>query len=146
LQDLFAEFKAEMEEPAAASDLETHYNLGVAFKEMALYDEAIGEFQKAQQIAVTSNDYSHVVQCCSLLATCFLEKGLPQLAVKWYQTALDSPGVDPESKPALLYEMGSAQEIAGDRQAALRSFLDVYAHNIDYRDVATRIKSLQQSE
>ncbi|MBI2816391.1 MAG: tetratricopeptide repeat protein [Acidobacteria bacterium] len=144
-QDLFAEFKAEMEEPMSAADVETHYNMGVAFKEMALYDEAIGEFQKAHQLAVTSNDYSHVVQCCSLLATCFLEKGLPQLAVKWYQTALDSPGVDVESALALRYEMGSACEIAGDRETALRSFLEVYARNIDYRDVATRIRSLQQS-
>lgn len=145
-QDLFAEFKAEMEEPAAASDVETHYNMGVAFKEMALYDEAIGEFQKAHQLAGKLNDYSNVVQCCSLLATCFLEKGLPQLAVKWYQTALDAPGVDAESVVALLYELGSAYELAGDREAALRRFLEVYARNIDYRDVATRIHSLQQPQ
>jgi pilus assembly protein FimV len=146
LEDVFAEFKAEMEEPAAAEDLETHYNMGVAFKEMALYDEAIGEFQKVHQLAAKYKDYSHVVQCCSLLATCFLGKGLPQLAVKWYQTALDSPGVDPESSLALLYEMASAYEIAGDRQAALKSFLEVYARNIDYRDVAERIHSIQQTQ
>jgi pilus assembly protein FimV len=146
LQDLFAEFKADMEEPAAAQDIETHYNMGVAFKEMALYDEAIGEFQKVHQLAVQTKDYSHVVQCCSLLATCFLEKQLPELAVKWYQTAINSPGVDPESVLALLYEMGSAQEVAGDRQAALGSFLEVYSRNIDYRDVANRIHSLQQPQ
>jgi tetratricopeptide (TPR) repeat protein len=146
LDDIFAQFKAEMEEVAADEDPETHYNMGVAFKEMALYDEAIGEFQKAQEIAQRTNDHSHVVQYCSLLATCFLEKGLPQLAVKWYQTALDTPGVDPESVPAFLYELGSAQEIAGDRQGALRSFMEVYARNIDYRDVATRIQALQQPQ
>ena len=146
LDDIFAQFKAEMEEVAADEDPETHYNMGVAFKEMALYDEAIGEFQKAQEIALRANDHSHVVQYCSLLATCFMEKNLPQLAVKWYQTALDTPGVDAESVPAILYEMGSAQEIAGDRQGALRSFMEVYARNIDYRDVATRIQSLQQPQ
>jgi pilus assembly protein FimV len=146
LDDIFAQFKAEMEEVAADEDPETHYNMGVAFKEMALYDEAIGEFQKAQEIAQRTNDHSHVVQYCSLLATCFMEKSLPQLAVKWYQTALDTPGVDPESVPAILYEMGSAQEIAGDRQGALRSFMEVYARNIDYRDVATRIQALQQTQ
>jgi tetratricopeptide (TPR) repeat protein len=113
---------------------------------MALYDEAIGEFQKVHQLASKNKDYSHVVQCCSLLAICFLGKGLPQLAVKWYQTALDSPGVDAESTLALLYEMASAYEIAGDRQAALKSFLDVYARNIDYRDVAERIRSIQQTQ
>jgi tetratricopeptide (TPR) repeat protein len=146
LDEVFADFKAGMEELPDAEDPETHYNMGVAFKEMALYDEAIGEFQKAHQIAAKANDYSHVVQYCSLLATCFLEKGLPKLAVKWYQTALDSPGLEPESVLALLYEMGSAQETAGDSEAALHSFLDVYARNIDYRDVSNRIRSLQRTQ
>ena len=145
LDDVFAEFKEDVgEHGAAEDDLETHYNMGVAFKEMALYDEAIGEFQKVHQLAESAKDYSHVVRCCSLLATCFLEKGLPQLAVKWYQTAISSPGVDAESSLALLYEMAAAQETAGDRQAALKSFMEVYARNIDYRNVAERIRDLQQ--
>ncbi|MGH9786469.1 MAG: tetratricopeptide repeat protein [Terriglobia bacterium] len=145
LDDVFAEFKEEMEEPSAvgAGDIETHYNMGIAFREMALYDEAIGEFQKAYQFADTAKDTPRVVQCCSLLATCFLEKGLPQLAVRWYQTALNAPALDAESSLALLYEVGSAQEVAGDRAAALKSFMEVYARNIDYRNVSERIRDLQ---
>ena len=112
---------------------------------MALYDEAIGEFQKVHQLAVSAKDYSHVVQCCSLLATCFLEKGMPQLAAQWYQTAINAPGVDAESSTALLYELALAQEMAGERQAALKSFMEVYARNIDYRNVSERIRELQQS-
>jgi tetratricopeptide (TPR) repeat protein len=144
LDDVFAEFRDEMDEPAAAGgDIETHYNMGVAFKEMALYDEAIGEFQKAHHLAEQAKDTSHLVQCCSLLATCFLEKGLPLLAVRWYQTALGAPGLDPDSSTALLYETGSAYELAGDRAAALKSFMEVYARNIDYRNVSERIRDLQ---
>ncbi len=146
LDDLFSEFKDDMEEPAAAGeDSETHYNMGVAFKEMSLYDEAIGEFQKVHEIAVRANDYSNVVQCCSLLATCFLGKDLPLLAVRWYQTALDAPGVDAESSMAILFEMGAAYELAGDRESALKSFMEVYARNIDYRNVAERIQDLEKS-
>jgi len=146
LDDVFAQFKEDVGEAAGAGDddIETHYNMGVAFKEMALYDEAIGEFQRVYQLGESAQDYSHVVQCCSLLATCFLEKGLPQLAVKWYQTAIDAPGVDAESSLALLYELASAQETAGDRAAALKSFMEVYARNIDYRNVSDRIRDLQQ--
>jgi tetratricopeptide (TPR) repeat protein len=147
LDDIFAEFKEDVGESASTgdADLETHYNMGVAFKEMALYDEAIGEFQKVHQLAQNAKDYSHVVQCCSLLATCFLEKGMPQLAAQWYQTAINSPGVDAESSLALLYELASAQETAGDRPAALKSFMEVYARNIDYRNVAERIRELKES-
>ena len=83
-----------MEESAVTvEDSETNYNMGVAFKEMNLYDEAIGEFQKVHEMAVQSKDDSNVVQCCSLLATCFLCKNLPLLAVRWCQTALDANGV-----------------------------------------------------
>jgi tetratricopeptide (TPR) repeat protein len=145
LDDVFAEFKEDVEEPSAvgAGDIETHYNMGIAFREMALYDEAIGEFQKAYQLAEKTKDTPRMVQCCSLLATCFLEKGLPQLAVRWYQTALNAPALDAESSLALLYEVGSAQEVAGDRAAALKSFMEVYARNIDYRNVSERLRDLQ---
>jgi len=147
LDDIFAEFKEDVGEATATGgeeDLETRYNMGVAFKEMALYDEAIGEFQKVHQLAVKAQDYSHVVRCCSLLATCFLEKGMPQLAAQWYQTAINAPGVDSESSLALLYELASAQEMAGQRQEALKSFMEVYARNIDYRNVTERIQELKQ--
>ena len=144
LDDVFAEFRDEMDEPAGGGgDIETHYNMGIAFKEMALYDEAIGEFQKAHHLAEQAKDTSNLVQCCSLLATCFIEKGLPLLAVRWYETALGAPGLDPDSSVALLYETGSAYEMAGDKAAALKSFMEVYARNIDYRNVSDRIRDLQ---
>ncbi|MBI2819500.1 MAG: tetratricopeptide repeat protein, partial [Acidobacteria bacterium] len=147
LDDVFAEFKEDVGAATSTGedDLETHYNMGVAFKEMALYDEAIGEFQKVHQLAESAKDYSHVVQCCSLLATCFLEKGMPQLAAQWYQTAINAPGVDADSSLALQYELASAQEMAGERQAALKNFMEVYARNIDYRNVSERIRELQQN-
>ena len=117
--------------------------MGVAFKEMNLLDEAIGEFQKAFQSAERAKSYSNYVRCCSLLAHCFLEKNLPLLAVRWLENALKAPGLEQEDIVALRYEIGAAQEMAGDKKAALGSFMDVYAQNIDYRDVAERIRDLQ---
>jgi hypothetical protein len=52
--------------------------------------------------------------------------------------------MDPESVLALRYDLGVAQETAGDAEAALKSFSQVYAMNIDYRDVAERIAALQK--
>jgi hypothetical protein len=72
-----------------------------------------------------------------------MEKSLPELAVKWLETALKAPGLDREGEMALRYEIGSSQETAGQRQAALDSFMQVYSMNIDYRDVADRIRSLK---
>jgi len=144
LADVFDEFKAGMEEAGAEGDIETHFNMGVAFKEMHLYDEAIGEFQKAFQAAERAKNFTNFIQCCTLLAHCFTEKGEPRLAVRWLENALKAPALGPEDVMALRYEIGSAQELAGNKKAALESFMEVYALNIDYRDVADRIRQLKE--
>jgi tetratricopeptide (TPR) repeat protein len=144
LGDVFAEFKQEMEQDSVVeSDIENHYNMGVAFKEMNLYDEAIGEFQKAYQGAERLPTYPNFIPCCTLLAHCFLEKNLPELAVQWLERALKAPGIDGEGEIALLYEIGSALEVAGQTAKALESFMRVYSVNVDYRDVADRIQALK---
>jgi tetratricopeptide (TPR) repeat protein len=144
LADVFADFKQEMEQDSAVdSDVENHYNMGMAFKEMGLYDEAIGEFQKAFHGAESAPAHPNFIPVCSLLAHCFMEKNLPELAVTWLQKALKAPGLDREGEMALRYEIGSAQEAAGQKAAAMESFMLVYALNIDYRDVADRIRSLK---
>jgi len=139
---------AEMEEPgdaaAAKDDPETHYNLGVAFREMGLLDEAIGEFQKVVKGAGKGNFPQNFLQACSLLAICFMEKKMPAIAVKWYLRALETPGLDEEALMALQYDLGVAYEQAGDARNALERFTEVYSQNIDFRAVADKIRELQQ--
>lgn len=143
LSDLFQEFKEEVGEPTEeAEDPETHYNLGVAFKEMGLLDEAIGELQKVCKAIDSGVEFSQVMQAYTWLASCFVEKGVPEAGIKWYEKALIIPSSE-ESRTALHYDLASAYEAAGDKQAALRHFTEVYGSNIDYRDVAERIKSLK---
>ena len=145
LKEVFDEFRAELGEMGAEDeDLETHYNLGIAFREMGLLEEAIGEFQKVAQANDRGKAFRYAMQCCTLLGLAFMEKGQPAIAAIWYERALLTPGMDTESKLALRYDLGVAQESAGELDAALKSFSQVYAINIDYRDVAERIHSLQK--
>jgi tetratricopeptide (TPR) repeat protein len=140
LKEVFDEFRAELGEMGAEDeDLETHYNLGIAFREMGLLEEAIGEFQKVAKANDRGKAFRYAMQCCTLLGLAFIEKGQPAIAAIWYERALQTPGIDSESKLALRYDLGVAQESAGDLDAALKSFSQVYAVNIDYRDVADRI-------
>jgi tetratricopeptide (TPR) repeat protein len=125
-------------------DAETHYNLGVAFREMGLLDEAIGEFQKVVRGARSGTHPPNFLQACTLLAACFMEKGLPAIAAKWYARALEAPDLNEESVLALQYDLGVAYEKAGDLRTALAKFSEVYAHNIDFRDVAEKIRQLQK--
>ncbi|GAC1621898.1 MAG: hypothetical protein NVS9B13_14000 [Candidatus Acidiferrum sp.] len=145
LQEVFDEFRAELGEMGAEDeDLETHYNLGVAFREMGLLEEAISEFQKVAKANDKGKAFRYAMQCCTLLGLAFMEKGQPSIAAIWYERALLTPGIDSESSLALRYDLGMAQESAGEMDAARKSFSQVYAVNIDYRDVAERIAILQK--
>ena len=145
LADMFGELKHELEEGAGNTqeDPETHYNLGVAFREMGLLDEAIGELQKVCQAVDRGHEFPQLMQTYTWLAQCFLDKGVPEAAIRWYETALKLPRSDEETRTALNYELASSYEAAGNKAVALKHFMEVYGSNIDYRDVGERIKALK---
>jgi len=145
IAEMFGELKQDLEAGGASTDEdpETHYNLGIAFREMGLLDEAIGELQKACQAFDHGHPFPQIMQTYTWLAQCFLDKGVPEAAVRWYDKALTVPTIDGETRVALHYELAAAYEIAGDKPSALKHFMDVYGSNIDYRDVAERIKALK---
>jgi tetratricopeptide (TPR) repeat protein len=145
LAEMFGELKHDLESGSSTTeeDPETHYNLGIAFREMGLLDEAIGELQKTCQAVDRGHPFPQMMQTYTWLAQCFLDKGLPEAAIRWYDKALHAPGIDEETRTALHYELAAAYETAGDKPSALKHFMEVYGRNIDYRDVAERIKPLK---
>ncbi len=146
LAEIFEEFRvaAEDEQVSADEDYETHYNMGTAYKEMDLIDEAIQEFQAAAGLARPGDGTSRYFQCCNMLGHCFVQKAMPRAAVIWFRKALESPGHAEEEYTALRYELGSVYEQMGDRHRALNMFTEVYGINVSYRDVAAKLKSLQE--
>jgi tetratricopeptide (TPR) repeat protein len=145
LSDLLDEFKEEIEEPAEdADDPDTHYNLGVAFREMGLLDEAIGELQKVCRALDSGKQFTQPIQAYTWLAQCLVDKGAAQAAIRWYERALQVNGISEDSRLAVHYDMANAFESAGNKKAALDNFMEVYGLNIDYRDVADRIRSLRK--
>jgi len=145
LNDMFDELRAGMDEEAGTTqeDPEDHYNLGVAFREMGLFDEAIGELQKVCQAVDRGQPFKYTMQAYTWLAQCFLDKGVPEGSVRWYEKALKIQGIDEEAKTALHYELANAYEAAQNKRAALAHYMEVYGANIDYRDVGSRIQALR---
>src|SRR5581483_1406233 len=145
MADMFGDLKQELEAEVASTDEdpETHYNLGVAFREMGLLDEAIGELQKVCQAVDRGHPIKDLMQTYTWLAQCFLDKGVPEAAIRWYESALKLPNLDQDTRMALHYELGSSYESAGNKTAALQHFMNVYGSSIDYRDVAERVQALK---
>jgi hypothetical protein len=136
LEEIVEGFKKGVAEHLSPTDYETHFNLGIAYREMGLLDEAIGEFQLA------AKSPTHLVSCCSMLGICFLDKGLPALAVKWYRRGLEAPESNEEETLGLLYDLGCAYVTQGDSESAYRTFVELYGINSNYRDVVARLEEL----
>lgn len=141
LDDIFEEFKRGVEQQATREDADTHYNLGVAYKEMGLLDDAIGEF------ILTPEDEPKYIQSRYMLGLCYMEKGDYQNAIQEIQYALSSTAVTGAmSRDAIgmCYDLGLAYQGAGDRDSAISEFQKVHGADPDYRDVAVKIYELQQ--
>lgn len=136
LEEIVEGFKKGVAEHLSPTDYDTHFNLGIAYREMGLLDEAIGEFQLA------AKDVRYFVLCCSMLGLCFLDKGLPELAIKWYRRALEAPGISEDDSLGMLYDLGNVYMQMGDQATAYKTFVDLYGINSNYRDVVAKLEEL----
>ncbi len=136
LADIFREFQKGVDKQLGKEDYETRYNLGIAYKEMGLVDEAIAEFQLA------AKDEGRLLECSSMLGICFVEKGMPKLAVKWFEKGLSAPGRTDEEYQGLRYDLASALEQAGETDRARALFTELYGQDASFRDVAEKLREL----
>ena len=72
-----------------------------------------------------------------------MNKGVPQLAVTWFNKGLDSAGASEDERQALRFDLGAAYEQAGDLERAIEIFTEVYGMNVSYRGVNERLRVLQ---
>jgi tetratricopeptide (TPR) repeat protein len=141
LDDIFDDFKKGVEQQSIKEDVDTHYNLGVAYKEMGLLDDAISEF------VMTPDDEPKYVQSRYMLGLCYMEQGDYENAIIEMKNALhyaDEFGVSAEEHMGMCYDLGLAYQGTGDINSALAEFQRVYASDARYRDVSQKILSLQK--
>jgi len=132
-------FRTDVDEQIAADDMESHYNLGIAYREMGLLDDAISEFEKAEK------EPSRYVDCQTLKGLSYSDKEDYGNAEIMFQQALDSPYLEEMQRLNLGYELGLLYERAGRANDALISFQDVLSQDSNYRDVRDRVKTLKAS-
>lgn len=145
LKDIFEEFKSSFEADSG-QDFDTHYNLGIAYRDMELLDDAIEEFQAAIRTTSPSGADGRYIQCCNMLGLCFMSKDMPRLAVMWFRKGLDAPNRPEDEYQALRFDLGLAYERTGELEKAIDVFSEVYAIDINYRDVGEKLRELQAAK
>lgn len=123
-------------------DYETHYHTAVAYQEMGLLEQAIAEFQDAVNLTRPNDGTRRSFQCSNLLGHCFLQNGMANHAITWFIRALETPDISDEEHHGLWYELALAYQANGDEETATKYFEQIYAENVDFRDVGERVKNL----
>ncbi len=139
-RDMLARFKQGIDENIDEGDFQSHYDLGVAFKEMGLLDEAIAQLQKALRSPEGK------LRSSEALGVCFMEKGAHVVAESILRRALELPASGDQERLGILYWLGRALEEQGKRVEARELYGRVFAVDIRFRDVGERAKALAKAK
>ncbi len=137
VMEVFDEFKKGLEKELGDEDSETHYNLGIAYKEMGLLDDAIKEFQTSRK------DPARNTQSLTMLGLCYIDKGLFTLAIDSLEKARAAIDAKDESYWAIQYDLASAHERNGDFEEALKLYTEVYGWNAKFRNVSDKVNAVK---
>jgi len=137
-QEMLKRFKQGVADNVDEEDFESHYDLGVAYKEMGLIDEAVAEFQKALR------GQTNRVRAYEALGQCFVEKDQYQVAASVLSRAIAIGEGDDHHLVGVLYLLGRATEALSRNRDALDYYQRVFAVDIEFRDVADRIRAIER--
>lgn len=136
VDQVFEKFKAGVKAQVADNDSATHYDLGVAYKEMGLLPDAVGEFETA------ARDAARECMCFAMIGMIYLEQNQLDRAAEAYVRALSAAQKTVEQEMSLYYDLGNVYEMKGKNQDALYYFQKIARRDPGYRDVADRIQHL----
>lgn len=141
VEEVFAKFKEGVAKQLSDTDGQAHYDLGVAYKEMGLIDDSIGEFT----IAAKADDKRACI-CWSMVGMIQMERGDADAAIAAYEKGLAAPARTPEQETVLSFEIGAAYENKHSSEQALTYYQRVARRDPNYRDVQDRIRKLQKHD
>jgi tetratricopeptide (TPR) repeat protein len=137
VEEVFAKFKEGVRRQVSESETETHYDLGVAYREMGLLRDALGEFELA------ARDPNRECVCWSMIGMIRMELGDADGAIEAFIRGLHGEHRTPDEELALYYELGRIYEVRRNAREALYYFQMIERREPGYRDVAARIRVLQ---
>jgi len=137
---VFDAFKKGVDEALEQGDYQAHYDLGIAYKEMGLYGDAIAEFHNAMP------EPERRLECLQLIGLCSLEAGDPGSAVENLEALLEEPDVQGELALSARFDLGRALVDLERLDRAREAFQAVMAADPDFRDTRARLEALEPAE
>lgn len=123
-----------------SADYQSHYDLGLALREMGLFDDALAEFRQA------AADPSRRVRCLAMQGACLREKGEAAVAESALRTLLVSPELTPQDEAAVKYELALTLQALGNNDESARLLEEVDQLCPGFMDVASRSKDSAEAE
>jgi pilus assembly protein FimV len=142
VEEVFAEFKKGLEKVVKPEDVETHYDLGIAYKEMGLIDDAIGEFNVALQ---GCRGKKKELDCLTMVGLLQGQKGDHTASIEAFKAALSTEYASGETGKALEFELGAAWEAMGNLGKALYRYNRVAKVDPKFRDAGAIAERLSAS-
>jgi tetratricopeptide (TPR) repeat protein len=136
LTEIVSEFREQVRKKVDTKDYETRFNLGLAYLEQGLVEEAIEEFLMA------SEDPGRALDCCSIISKAYKQNKNFSEALNWLEKSLGLVRVGSNEHFALLYELASLHEDSGDRRRALELYHRIKDWNPAYRNVRKKVNNL----
>ena len=121
-------------------ELESHYDLGIGYKEMGMYAGAIKEFD------IAARNPQRRVGCLTLQAICYREKGEPEQAEDLLRRGLSLDVLSDDDRICLDYELAVLLEANGGVEEAITLYREVVRANPGYHDVSRRLSALSGEE
>jgi tetratricopeptide (TPR) repeat protein len=144
VEEVFAKFKAGVRAQVSESDSATHYDLGLAYREMGLVKDAIDEFELA------ARDPKKECVCQSMIGMIHRSQGNINGAIDACIKGLHAGEKSVEQEMSLYYELGDAYETKGNAPEALYYFRKVAHRDPGYHDprgaIAARVRAVQTSQ
>ncbi len=138
LVEIVQEFRRQVDAKLDQHNYDARYNLGLAFMEQGLFDEAIAEFELA------AGDTERTADCWGLIGRCYLQKRNYQEARRRFEHAVASAVEGSDARYALSYELAGVCETLDANEEALALYREVQGWNPKYRNTAKRVKILEK--
>ena len=138
LVEIVQEFRRQVDIKLDQQNYESRYNLGVAFLEQKLYEEAIAEFELA------AADPARAADCWGLIGQCYVKKRNYPEARRCFEGAISLTAEESPERFALAYELASLYEMMSENEAALALYREVSGWSPKFRNTAKRIKILEK--